>query len=194
MLECYPDSEPALMRAVSHYASIASSVFLGNSLPIREWNQFAQWMRPVPVVRANRGANGIDGQVSTWLGWTAEVGESWAVVGDLTALYDLSAPFMLSQVEQAGRVLVVIQNNGGRIFSRLPRLDSMSPRAAECMINSHSADLAGLAALWGMQHLRIRTADDFDRYEAGGETVLLEVIPDAEQTRRFWADWDRLVR
>ena len=194
MLECYPDSEPALVRAVSHFASIASGVFLGNSLPIREWNQFAQWTRPVPMVRANRGANGIDGQVSTWLGWTAEVGESWALVGDLTALYDLAAPFMLGQVEQQGRVLVVIQNNGGRIFSRLPRLDSMSPRAAECMVNSHSADLAGLALLWGMDHLQIRRADDFDRFEPGDRTVLLEVIPDEEQTRRFWADWDRLAR
>jgi len=73
-------------------------------------------------------------------------------------------------------------------------LDSMSPRAAECMINSHSADLAGLALLWGMDHLQIRRADDFDRFEPGDKTVLLEVIPDEEQTRRFWADWDRLAR
>lgn len=194
MLECYPDSEPALIRAVSHFASIGSGVFLGNSLPIREWNQFAQWTRPVQVVRANRGANGIDGQVSTWLGWSAEVGESWAVVGDLTALYDLAAPFMLDQVDQMGRVLVVIHNNGGKIFERLPRLKSMSPRAAECMVNSHSADLGGLAALWGMDHLRIQRVDDFDRFEAGEKTVLLEIVPDEEQSRRFWEDWDRLVR
>ncbi len=192
LLECYPDGEPALMRVVSHYASIASGVFLGNSLPIREWNLFAQWARPVPMVRANRGANGIDGQISTWLGWSAEVGESWAVVGDLTALYDLAAPFVLGQVEQQGRVLVVINNHGGGIFSRVPRLDAMSPRAAECMVNAHTADFAGMAALWGMDHLQIRRADDFDRFEPGEKTVLLEVIPDAEQTRRFWADWDRL--
>ena len=102
LLECYPDSEPALMRAVSHYASIGSGVFLGNSLPIREWNQFAQWARPVPGVRANRGANGIDGQISTWLGWSAEVADSWAVVGDLTALYDVAAGFMLGQVRVRG--------------------------------------------------------------------------------------------
>ncbi len=191
LLECYPDSEPALIRAVSHYASIGSGVFLGNSLPIREWNFFAQWARPVPAIRANRGANGIDGQISTWLGWTADISETWAVVGDLTALYDLAAGFMLGQVESQGRVLVVVNNNGGQIFGRLPRLKAMSPRAAECMINPHSANLSGLAALWGMDHLQIRRADDFDRFEPGEQAILMEVIPDLAQTQRFWADWDR---
>ena len=79
LLECYPDSEAALIRALSHYASLGGGVFLGNSLPIREWNLFAQWSRPVRAVRANRGANGIDGQISTSLGWTADVSETWAV-------------------------------------------------------------------------------------------------------------------
>ena len=129
LLEIYPDSEPALLRTLSHYASIGGGLFLGNSMPIREWNLFAQWNRPVPSVRANRGANGIDGQVSTWLGWSADVSETWAVVGDLTALYDLAAPFVLEQITNEGRVLVVINNGGGKIFERLPRLQSMSPRA-----------------------------------------------------------------
>ncbi|MDP3849734.1 MAG: thiamine pyrophosphate-binding protein [Luteolibacter sp.] len=191
MLECYPDSEPALMRALSHFACIGGGVFLGNSLPIREWNLFAQWTRPVPSVRANRGANGIDGQISTWLGWTADVSDTWAVIGDLTALYDLGAPFMLGQINGEGRTLAVIQNGGGGIFQRLPRLKSMSPRAAECMINPHHADLSGFASLWGMTHLRVRTTDDFDAYEPGGKPVLLEIIPDPEQSARFWADWDR---
>ncbi len=192
LLEIYPDSEPALLRTLSLYASIGSGVFLGNSLPIREWNQFAQWTRPVPSVRANRGANGIDGQVSTWLGWSADVSESWAVVGDLTALYDLAAPFVLGQINCQGRVLAVINNGGGKIFERLPRLQSMSPRAIEWLTNPQSADLSGLATLWAMNHLRIRTTDDFDKFEAGEKTLLLEVIPDAAQTTAFWAAWDRM--
>ncbi len=192
LLEIYPDSEPALLRTLSHYASIASGLFLGNSMPIREWNLFAQWLRPVPSVRANRGANGIDGQVSTWLGWSADVSETWAVVGDLTALYDLAAPFVLEQINCQGRVLAVINNSGGKIFERLPRLQFMSPRAVEWMTNPQSADLSGLATLWGMNHLRIRTVDDFDQFEAGDQTLLLEILPDAKQTKDFWAAWDRM--
>lgn len=194
LLECYPDSEPALIRTLSHYASIGGGVFLGNSMPIREWNLFAQWTRPVPSIKANRGANGIDGQISTWLGWTADVSETWAVVGDLTALYDLAAPFVLDQINNQGRVLAVINNGGGKIFERLPRLQSMSPRAVECMTNPHTADLSGLATLWDMNHIRVRLADDLDSFEPGGKATLLEIIPDADQTKRFWDEYERIGR
>lgn len=193
LLEIYPDSEPALLRTLSHYASIGGGIFLGNSMPIREWNLFSQWARPVPSVRANRGANGIDGQVSTWLGWSADVSETWAIVGDLTALYDLAAPFVLEQINCEGRVLVVINNGGGKIFERLPRLQSMSPRAAEWMTNPQTADLSGLATLWHMDHVRVRTVDDFDKFEAGEKTLLLEIVPDEAQTAAFWAAWDRVT-
>ncbi len=189
LLEAYPDSEPALIRTLSHYAAISDGVFLGNSLPIREWNLFAQWDRPVTAVRANRGANGIDGQISTWLGWTAETPRTWAVVGDLTALYDLAGPFMLGQLPGAGRVLAVINNGGGKIFSRLPRLATMHPKAAEWMTNPQTADLAGFAKLWNMDHLRIQRVDDFDRFEESERCVLLELVPDEKQTAEFWREW-----
>jgi len=194
LLETYPDSEPALLRSLSHYAALGGGLFLGNSLPIREWNLFAQTQHPLPSVRANRGANGIDGQISTWLGCSADLTESWALVGDLTALYDLAAPFVLGQIECHGRVLAVINNGGGQIFGRLPRLQALSPRVSEWMTNAHAADLAGFAALWGMRHLAIRTPDDFDPLgEPNATATLLELIPDPNQTRQFWAAWDRLT-
>ena len=192
-LECYPDSEPALIRAISHYASIGSGLFLGNSLPIREWNLFAQWTRPLTSVRANRGANGIDGQISTWLGLSADETDAWALIGDLTALYDLSAPFVMDQLVPAGRTLAVINNSGGGIFERLPRLKSMSPRTAACLSNHHQANLSCFAKLWGMEHLQIRTADDLDAYDSSSGPVLLEILPDPKQTQAFWADWDHMT-
>lgn len=192
LLESYPDSEPALVRQVSHYAALGSSVFLGNSLPIREWNLFAQWQRPVPLVRANRGANGIDGQISSWLGATAFHADAWAVIGDLTALYDLGAPFILGQVETRGRVLAVLNNQGGRIFSRLPRLRGMSAHAVECMTNPHQADLSGFAKLWGAGHHVVRTTDDFDALEPGETMTLLEIRPSPQETDAFWKGFDRI--
>lgn len=194
LLECYPDSEPGLIRALSYYAAIGSGVFLGNSLPVREWNAFAQWMHPVTQVRANRGVNGIDGQISTWLGFSAEHEQAWAVIGDLTALYDVAAGFMMGQIETKGRVLVVINNGGGGIFKRLPRLGTMSARTAECILNPHQADLSGMAAIWGWKHLRIRSVDDLDQFESADQMTMLEVVPDIGQTERFWSDWDRWMK
>jgi 2-succinyl-5-enolpyruvyl-6-hydroxy-3-cyclohexene-1-carboxylate synthase len=89
-------------------------------------------------------------------------------------------------------VLVVINNGGGKIFERLPRLQSMSPRAIEWMTNPQNADLSGLATLWGMDHLRIRTVDDFDQFQSGEKTLLLEIIPDTRQTTAFWEAWERM--
>jgi 2-succinyl-5-enolpyruvyl-6-hydroxy-3-cyclohexene-1-carboxylate synthase len=192
LLESYPDSEPAMLRTLSLYASMGGGVFLGNSMPIREWDLFGQWLRPVSSVRANRGANGIDGQISTWLGWSADVSETWAVVGDLTALYDLAAPFVLDQVNNESRVLVVINNGGGKIFERLPRFQSMSPQAVEWMTNPQTADLSGFASLWGMKHLRVKRIDDFDQLEPSEKTLLLEIVPDAVQTAAFWSAWDSM--
>jgi hypothetical protein len=68
----------------------------------------------------------------------------------------------------------------------------MSPRAVEWMTNPQSADLAGLATLWGMDHLRIHSVDDFDKFESGEKTLLLEIIPDVAQTAAFWVAWDRM--
>lgn len=191
-LEAFPDSEPGLIRMLSVYASCGSSLYLGNSMPIREWNLFAQNEKPIVEVRANRGANGIDGQLSTWLGWTAERQDAWAVVGDLTALYDMAAPFVFDQTNNAGRILAVINNGGGKIFERLPRLEAMDPRAAECLINPQQANFAALAMVWGMKHVRVSRADDFDRLDACDPPVLLEIVPDEKQTAAFWAMWDKI--
>lgn len=189
LLEAYPDSEPGMLRTLSTYAALGSGVFLGNSQPIREWNLFAQWDQPIPEVRANRGANGIDGQISTWLGWSAARQDAWCVVGDLTALYDLAAPALLGQVERRGRVLAVVNNGGGQIFSRVPRLAKMGGRGRELMLNAHDLSLEGWAAMWGMDYLRIAAQDDFDALEPGAQPLLVELRPSAKETATFWNRW-----
>ncbi len=193
LLESYPDSEPGMIRTLSHYVSVGSGLFLGNSSPIREWNLYAQADRPTPDVRANRGVNGIDGQVSAWLGWSAAEKDAWGVFGDLTTLYDAAAGFILPQMEREGRVLVVINNGGGKIFSRLPRLRAMNPRAVECLVNPHEMDLEGLAKLWGIRHLKINLTDDWDHFEPGGDMLLLEIVPNEVETERFWRAWDKMA-
>ncbi len=95
------------------------SLFLGNSLTIRLVDAFAQLPAGYPVF-ANRGASGIDGLISTAAGiQRASQKPLLAAIGDLSALYDLNSLALLRQVT-APLVLIVVNNNGGRIFSLLP--------------------------------------------------------------------------
>ena len=190
LLESLPEAEPALIRELSLYAAQADSIFLGNSLPVREWNDFAQRIHPVPFVRASRGANGIDGQLSTWLGASVEEGLAWAVVGDVTALYDLAAPHFLAQVVNEKRILIVINNDGGRIFDRLPRLSKMSEPAKKWMRTSHGRSLKDWAKMWDCDYCEVRSREDCEKVESLTSPVtILEVFPNSEQTAQFWKYW-----
>lgn len=183
-LESYPESEPGMVQTLSVMATVGSSLYLGNSLPIREWNDYAQREIPYEVVRANRGANGIDGQIATWLGATSDEEGAWGVFGDLTTLYDLSAPALMTQVECRGRMLVVINNGGGKIFSRLPKVKEMSEDIVDLVTNEHAVGFEAWAKMWGMNYIKVEGIEDFD-LEPGEVTTVVEVVPNARQTEMF---------
>ena len=185
LLEAYPDSEPAMVRLISIYASVGAELYLGNSLPIREWNAFAQRQHPQELVHANRGANGIDGQLSTWLGATVGLDDAWGVFGDLTALYDMSAPALLEHCEGARRVIVIINNGGGRIFERLPRVAALEEDQQRLIKNEHSWSFGDWAQMWGLDYQRVSSADEFD-VEVPDHGLVLEVVPDEQETQAFW--------
>ncbi|MEX2579459.1 MAG: 2-succinyl-5-enolpyruvyl-6-hydroxy-3-cyclohexene-1-carboxylic-acid synthase [Verrucomicrobiales bacterium] len=159
-------SELERVRELSRHIPPEALVFLGNSLPIREWNEAASLDPPHPRCFASRGANGIDGQVATFLGLSEGEPEAWGIFGDLTALYDLNAPALLGQSPEGKRRMVVLNNGGGRIFSRLPSLSSVSDQEKIVTENRHSWRFENWAAMWGMEYVLWRTGDDFPSTEA----------------------------
>ncbi len=185
-LEGYPSSEPGLIRTLSLHATTGESIYLGNSLPIREWATFAQRDIPTPEVWANRGANGIDGQIATWLGASREVENAWCIIGDLTALYDLNALLMSEQIELTGRRLVIINNGGGRIFSRLPRLSSLSESESNHFAQAHQIRFEHYAKMWDWDYLAVRFPEDLDEQEDNKNPMIIEVLPDPHETEDFW--------
>ncbi|KAB8312236.1 2-succinyl-5-enolpyruvyl-6-hydroxy-3-cyclohexene-1-carboxylic-acid synthase [Erwinia endophytica] len=111
--------EAQLAARLSELLPVDGSLFLGNSLTIRLVNAFARLPVGYPVY-ANRGASGIDGLLATSAGVQLGTGKPvLAVMGDLSALYDLNSLALLRQVT-APLVLIVVNNNGGQIFSMLP--------------------------------------------------------------------------
>ena len=165
-------SELSMFRALSRELPESARVYLGNSLPIREWDLVAA--RKPFEHEANRGANGIDGQLSTFFGWCRPDSDNVCVVGDLTALYDLGAPWIVPQLDENTRFRIVIVNNGGgRIFSRVPSLRNLDAALRERLIeNAHDIRFEHWAAMWNLD--------------------VTELRPDAEASNRVWQRYDEL--
>lgn len=184
----FPRSEPSLVHQLSRQIPAQALVYLGNSLPIREWNFFATTDPGHPRCFASRGANGIDGQVATFLGLSVGEKESWGIFGDLTALYDLNAPALLAQIGAGRRRIVVINNGGGRIFSRLPSMVGLAPEEKRVTENRHEFRFETWAAMWGMGYRLWRAGEAFP--EDLPEVVLIEAVPDEAETEAFW-NWGK---
>jgi 2-succinyl-5-enolpyruvyl-6-hydroxy-3-cyclohexene-1-carboxylate synthase len=181
LLEAEPRSEPGMVRALSALVPRDALVYLGNSLPIREWDLAALRQPRRWQVTASRGANGIDGQISTFLGHCGADREHWALVGDLTALYDLAAPWMLGGVDGGPIRIVIVNNGGGQIFARL------SPHAV--LRNEHRLAFGDWARMWGLAYHRWTTVP---AAAPGERRSVIELVPDADATARFWRAHDAL--
>lgn len=112
-------SEPLVARLVSRHVPEGHGLMLASSMPIRDMDTFAATGgRAVPVA-ANRGASGIDGTVATAAGFARGRGAPVTLlIGDLALLHDLNSLAMLR--EGPPIVIVVLNNDGGGIFSFLP--------------------------------------------------------------------------
>lgn len=180
LLDAHPRSEPALVRALSRIAD--GFVFLGNSSPVREWCAFADRERSPARVDASRGANGIDGQLSTFLGGVQRDEPAWAVVGDLTALYDLAAPWVLDAIAPERLRIAILNNGGGRIFDRVFGDASLS--------NAHCRRFDTWAAMWGLDAVRWDTIPSRDDLPS---RAVVEIVPDRAETEAFWRAHDEVA-
>lgn len=188
LLAAYPQSEASWMREVSIFASLGNSWYIGNSLPIRYAALAAQSDVPYEEVRANRGVNGIDGQVATFLGLASSCKSSWAILGDVTTSYDIGAFALAKKLPQDSvAYLVVVNNAGGRIFEQLPFFKALNPQIQEMVLQNPNLDLAALAQLWKLEYTLVHSVDDLETVIESESTGLhiLEIRPDAAQSKEL---------
>jgi 2-succinyl-5-enolpyruvyl-6-hydroxy-3-cyclohexene-1-carboxylate synthase len=158
-------TEPAVARAVVRALPGGAHLVVSSSMPIRDVERYAR-ARPgrsqrAVTVHANRGANGIDGVVSTAVGVAAGTGAPTALlIGDVAFLHDSNG-----LLGAAGRgldlVCVVVDNDGGGIFSFLPQARALASDRFESLFGTpHGLDLVALASAYGVAARRLAPGDD----------------------------------
>ncbi|MBA3238458.1 MAG: 2-succinyl-5-enolpyruvyl-6-hydroxy-3-cyclohexene-1-carboxylic-acid synthase [Parachlamydiaceae bacterium] len=181
LFEQFPSSEPALFHALSKQIPEHSLVYLGNSLPIREWDLAASENLRHIEIQSSRGVNGIDGQLSTFLGLCEPGRENWTIVGDLTALYDFPALWILQSLPEMPIKIIVVNNGGGKIFARIYKDPIFQ--------HLHNFDFEHFAKSWKIPYFCFNGT-------ALTETLPLqafvEICPDPAVSDAFWGAYDKL--
>ncbi len=156
-----------------HLFQQSASLFVASSRPIRDFEGFAQPRQGVQVF-ANRGLAGIDGNISTALGIASRSEKTFAVLGDLAFLHDVSA---LAHAGNPDLRLFVIDNNGGGIFSTLPQagVDGFE----KIFGTPHGRDIQAIATSFGVKTSTISTSAELAKLVAepikGFEIVVVQV-------------------
>lgn len=176
----FPHSEFALIQQLSQKI-YQDRLYLGNSLPIREWDLAASFNHRSEPIFANRGANGIDGQVSSFLG-VANSQTTWALMGDLTAMYDLSALWITPQLNCGNLRLIIMNNFGGRIFKNIFKKD--------IFMNPHQVQFKHWAKMWSWDYVQWEEIPT--NFSELPKQVVIELLPNAEHTAFFNEKWEAL--
>lgn len=159
-------TEPGVARSVVAQLSVGDVLVVSSSMPVRDVEWFAAARSGVRIL-ANRGANGIDGVLSTAIGvaevasTVADGGATWLLIGDLALLHDASALVGLATHGHRLRLrLVIVDNRGGGIFSFLPQATALDPTVFESFWGTpQSVDLVALATAHGLATRRTDRAD-----------------------------------
>jgi 2-succinyl-5-enolpyruvyl-6-hydroxy-3-cyclohexene-1-carboxylate synthase len=153
-------SEPGIARATFAGLPDGAHLVVASSMPVRDLEWYGAARSDV-VVHANRGANGIDGVVSTAVGVALASGEpTLALVGDLALLHDAGA-LLWSAQRDLRLTVVVVDNDGGGIFSFLPQAGAFANGLFERYWGTpHGLSLTALAGAYGVEAVEVKTRDD----------------------------------
>jgi 2-succinyl-5-enolpyruvyl-6-hydroxy-3-cyclohexene-1-carboxylate synthase len=164
-----------------------ATVFVSNSMTVRDADRFGRPRDADLTVLGNRGASGIDGIVSTGLGAGSATADPLVLVlGDLAYYHDMNGLLALSRCG-VDATIVVVNNDGGGIFRMLPIADFDS--FFEQFETPHGLDFAPTAGLYGFEFVRVDEREAFrDAYQASLHsegTQVIEVSFDAEASHDF---------
>jgi len=181
-------SEPRVARLVSQLVPEAQGLFLGNSMPIRDMCDYADFKGKVVSVNGNRGASGIDGLIASAAGYARGLQKPVTLmIGDLAALHDLNSLSMLRELPVA-LIIVLLNNGGGGIFSFLP-IAGFKEGFEKFWGTPHPYTLAAVASMFEVNYSQPMDAGSFKKaytqaLKAQTSTVI-EVITSREENLKI---------
>ncbi|MHC3438322.1 2-succinyl-5-enolpyruvyl-6-hydroxy-3-cyclohexene-1-carboxylic-acid synthase [Natrialbaceae archaeon A-gly3] len=179
--------EGAILASVLEGAPDPATVFVSNSMPVRDADRFGRPRTADLTVLANRGASGIDGIASAALGAGSATDDPLVcVTGDLAFYHDMNGLLAVSRCG-VDATIVVIDNDGGGIFHKLP-IEDFDPPFAGQFKTPHGLDFEPAAELYDLEFERVPPTDFEEAYRdslaSSGTDVLVVEFDAADSHRR----------
>jgi 2-succinyl-5-enolpyruvyl-6-hydroxy-3-cyclohexene-1-carboxylate synthase len=175
-------SEPRVAQSLGEWLDADATLYVASSMPIRDVELYLPARDGGPRVVANRGANGIDGTVSSAFG-AAAVGDGPVVllIGDVALAHDIGG-LIAGRRLKLSLTIVLLNNDGGGIFHFLP-VAGETDAFEEHVATPHGLDFAHAAALYGCNYKRPNTLAELREVlhastAAKPETTIIEVRTD----------------
>jgi 2-succinyl-5-enolpyruvyl-6-hydroxy-3-cyclohexene-1-carboxylate synthase len=186
-------SESRLFYQMAEMLPEHANLFVGNSMPIRDLDSFFHNNEKSIRILANRGANGIDGTVSTALGAASVTSQpSYLVLGDLTFFHDLNG-LLAAKLYTINLTIIVINNNGGGIFSFLSQAEH--PKHFELLFGTPlDLDFEHVVRMYNGNFTRVQDWEQLRELMESSKTThglnVIEVVTkrdrNTEEHRKMW--------
>jgi 2-succinyl-5-enolpyruvyl-6-hydroxy-3-cyclohexene-1-carboxylate synthase len=177
-----------------------SGLFLASSMPIRDVDAVACRSQKRLHVGVNRGANGIDGTVASGAGFASGLrSRTTVLLGDLALLHDLNSLALVKRSE-VPITLIVINNNGGGIFSYLP-IAKVESHFENLFAAPHNLDFENVARMFSLRYRRVTQIGEFkEAYtasQAEPTSSIIEVVSDrkrnVEEHKSLWDSLRKVI-
>ena len=147
-------------RFLNEHLPEKSKLFIGNSMPIRDFNNVARAKEREVKVFSNRGLSGIDGLIATAAGIAYSTKKStFALIGDLSASHDVGSLAIPSTLDIENFTLIVLNNGGGEIFRKL----TPDTYSKDCLVTPQKISFQSIASAYGFQYKKIETKNDLEK-------------------------------
>ena len=174
-------SEITIAHKLPSWLPLGSQLFIGNSMPIRDLNNFASPAKGL-FSTSNRGVSGIDGIISSAAGWgVGNQKHTFLLIGDISFMHDIGVLFSL-QALAISLTIILINNSGGGIFSFLP-ISKQKDIFETYFATSHQFRLWKIAEEMGISAKKISSLEELQKEVQNPEKGIsfLEVFTNREQ-------------